>query len=226
MLQSRRRIYSHRPFTGEGVSLYLASGATDPGAAAIVYRNDRIDLPVSMRAFRTSKTNRVTSQAAPTESFTLDVSAYAGQAVRLQLRPYLDDVELEVSQGTRLVILNGSGTDTMGVLGSLVLLETEIRAGGDVRLKTRYTPSLGGLQPESFTASRTAGPTTPSDVVVGYTGGDTFIDFDFTGLSSASAYTVKIFATVGVATYDLLTGLTFTADTTGPTAPTASLVAS
>jgi hypothetical protein len=37
---------------------------------------------------------------------------------------------------------------------------------------------------------------------------------------------VKIFATVGVATYDLLTGITFTADTTGPSAPSASLIAS
>jgi hypothetical protein len=219
-------MYGHRPFTGEGVSLYLKDGATDPGAAAIVYRNHRMDHFLSLGTVRTNKTNRVTSQAAPTESFTYDVSAYAGQAVRLQLRPYLDDVELEVSQGTRLLILDGDGDDTTGVLGSLVLLETEIRAGGDVRLKTRYTPALGGLQPESFTASRTAGPTTPSDVVVGYSGGDVFIDFDFTGLSSASAYTVKIFATVSATTYDLLTGLTFTADTTGPTAPTASLVAS
>jgi hypothetical protein len=226
MLQARRRIYSHRPFTGEGVSLYLASGATDPGAAAITYRNDRCDLPQSMRAFRTSKTARVASQAAPTESFTFDVSAYAGLAVRFQLRPYLDDVELEVSQGTRLLILDGDGDDTSGVLGSLVLLETEIRAGGDVRIKTRYTPSLSGLQPESFTVARTAGPTSPANVLVSYTGGDTFIDFDYTGLSSASAYTVKIFATVGVATYDLLTGITFTADTTGPSAPTASLIAS
>jgi hypothetical protein len=226
MLQARRRIYSHRPFSGEGVSLYLASGATDPGAAAITYRNDRCDLPQSMRTFRTSKTARVASQASPTESFTLDVSAYAGLAVRFQLRPYLDDVELEVSQGTRLLILDGDGDDTSGVLGSLVLLETQIRAGGDVRIKTRYTPSLSGLQPESFTAARTAGPTSPANVLVSYTGGDTFIDFDYTGLSSASAYTVKIFATVGVATYDLLTGITFTADTTGPTAPSASLIAS
>jgi hypothetical protein len=226
MLQARRRIYSHRPFSGEGVSLYLASGATDPGAAAITYRNDRCDLPQSMRTFRTSKTARVASQAAPTESFTLDVSGYAGLAVRFQLRPYLDDVELEVSQGTRLLILDGDGDDTSGVLGSLVLLETQIRAGGDVRIKTRYTPSLSGLQPESFTAARTAGPTSPANVLVSYTGGDTFIDFDYTGLSSASAYTVKIFATVGVATYDLLTGITFTADTTGPSAPSASLIAS
>jgi hypothetical protein len=226
MLQARRRIYSHRPFTGEGVSLYLASGATDPGAAAITYRNDRCDLPQSMRTFRTSKTARVTSQASPTESFTLNVSAYAGLAVRFQLRPYLDDVELEVSQGTRLLILDGSGNDTSGVLGSLVLLETQVRAGGDVRIKTRYTPALSGLQPESFTVARTAGPTSPANVLVTYTGGDVFIDFDYTGLSSASAYTVKIFATVGAATYDLLTGITFTADTAGPSAPSASLVAS
>lgn len=224
MLQVRRRIYSHRPFQTEGVSLYLAAGVSDPGASAIVYRNDRMDLPVSMRAFRTSKTNRVAFQAAPTESFTFDVSAYAGQSLRLQLRTCLDDAECEVSQGTRLLTLNGSGNDVTGVAGSLVLLESEVRAGGDVRLRTRYTPSVSGVQPTSFTASRTAGPTTPSNVTVSYSGGDVYLDFDFTGLSSASAYTFKIFATASATDYDMLTGINVTADTTGPTAPTATLL--
>lgn len=225
-LQSRRRIYGDRPFQTEGVSLYLAADTTDPGASAIVYRNLRFDNPQSFRNFRTDKTSRVDFEAAPTESFTFDVSAYAGQSLRLQLRPCLDDVELEVSQGTRLLTLDGSGDDATGVAGSLILLETQIRAGGDVRIRTRYTPSASGVQPTSFTASRTAGPTTPANVTVTYSGGDVYLDFDLVGLSSASAYTVKIFATASATNYDLLTGITFTADNAGPSAPSATLLVS
>lgn len=225
-LQSRRRIYGDRPFQTEGVSLYLAADTTDPGASAIVYRNLRFDNPQSFRNFRTDKTSRVDFEAAPATSMDVDLSASAGQSIRLQLRPCLDDVELEVAQGTQLLTLDGSGDDVTGVAGSLVLLETELRAGGDVRIRTRYTPSTAGVQPTSFTASRTAGPTTPANVTVSYSGGDVYLDFDFTGLSSASAYTVKIFATASATNYDLLTGITFTADNAGPSAPSATLLVS
>lgn len=219
-------MFANRPFQTEGVSLYIAADTTDPGAAAIRYRNNRLDTVTSLGTVRTSKTNRVAFQAATSSTMTVGLSAYAGDAVRLQLRPCLDDVELLVSQGTRLLILNGSGTDVTGVAGSLVLLETQQRAGGDVRIRTRYTPSASGLQPTSFTATRTAGPTTPSNVVVSYSGGDVYLDFDFVGLSAASAYTFKIFATNGANNYDMLTGITATADNAGPAAPTASIRAS
>lgn len=225
-LLTKRRMFGNRPFETEGVSLYLAADATDPGASAIRYRNHRMEHSPSLGTVRTSKTNRVAFQAAPTESFTLDVSAYAGQSLRLQLRPCLDDVELEVSQGTRLLTLDGSGDDATGVAGSLILLETQIRAGGDVRIRTRYTPSASGVQPTSFTASRTAGPTTPANVTVTYSGGDVYLDFDLVGLSSASAYTFKIFATASAVNYDMLTGISVTADNTGPTAPSASVLVS
>lgn len=217
-------MYGNRPFQTEGVSLYLAADTTDPGAAAIIYRNMRFDNAQSFTSFRTTKTNRVAFQAAPTATMTVDLSAYVGKSIRLQLRPCLDDVELEASQGTRLLALNGSGNDVTGVAGSLVLLDAEVRAGGDVRLRTRYTPSVSGVQPTSFTASRTAGPTSPANVTVTYSGGDVYLDFDFTGLSSASAYTFKIFATASATDYDMLTGINVTADTTGPTAPTATLL--
>jgi len=225
-LLTKRRMFGHRPFETEGVSLYLASGATDPGASAIRYRNHRMEHSPSLGTVRTSKTNRVAFQAAPTGSFTFDVSAYAGLSLRLQLRPCLDDVECEVSQGTRLLTLDGGGDDVTGVAGALVLLETQLRAGGDVRLRTRYTPSVSGVQPISFTASRTAGPTTPANVTVTYTGGDVYLDFDFAGLSSASDYTFKIFATASAVNYDMLTGINVTADNSGPAAPSASLLVS
>ena len=225
-LQAKRRIYSDRPFQTEGVSLYLAADTTDPGASAIVYRNLRFDNARSMRAFRTDKTNRVAFEASPAETMDVDLSAYVGKDIRLQLRTCLDDVECEVSQGTQLLTLDGSGDDVTGVAGSLVLLETELRAGGDVRIRTRYTPSTAGVQPTSFTASRTAGPTTPANVTVSYSGGDVYLDFDFTGLSSASAYTFKIFATASAVNYDMLTGISVTADNAGPAAPSASLLVS
>lgn len=224
-LATKSRLYGHRPFDGEGASLYLAAGVTDPGQNAIRYRNHRVDLPRTLGVLRTSKTNRVSSLAAPDDELTFDASAYADMAVRVQVRPYLDDVELEVVTGSKLIILDGDGDDVTGIRGSLVLLDAELRAGGGVILRTRYTPSSSGPQPVSFTASRTAGPTSPTAVTVSYLVDDAFYDFEFSGLSSASAYTFKVSGSDGTTSTDLLTGIVLTVDDEGPPAPTGSIVA-
>jgi hypothetical protein len=107
----------------------------------------------------------------------------------------------------------------------MLLLDTELRDGGGVIIRTRYTPSLSGVQPTSFAAVRTAGPTSPASVTATYSDGFVFYDFEFTALSSASAYTFKITGTDGVTTTDLITGISVTVDTDGPPAPTGSIVA-
>ncbi len=221
----KRRMYGSRPFSGEGASLYLASGVTDPGPGAIVYRNHRIDTPRWLGTLRTDKTNRVASVAEPTDEITYDASALASKVLRVQVRPYLDDVELETISGTKVITLDGSGDDATGVAGEMLLLATELRDGGGVIIRTRYTPSLSGVQPTSFAAVRTAGPTSPTSVTATYGEGFVFYDFEFTALSSASAYTFKITGTNGVTTTDLITGISVTVDTDGPPAPTGSITA-
>lgn len=218
-------MYGSRPFSGEGASLYLASGDTDPGPGAIRYRNHRIDTPGWLGTLRTDKTARVGSAAAPTDEITYDASALVGKTLRVQVRPYLDDVELETISGTKVITLDGSGDDATGVAGEMLLLATELRDNGGVIIRTRYTPSLSGVQPTSFAAVRTAGPTSPTSVTATYGEGFVFYDFEFTSLSDASAYTFKITATDGVTTTDVLTGITFTVDDSGPPAPTGSIVA-
>jgi hypothetical protein len=134
-------------------------------------------------------------------------------------------VELETISGTKTITLNGSGNDATGVAGEMLLLATELREAGGVIIRTRYTPSLSGVQPTSFAAVRTAGPTSPTSVTATYGEGFVFYDFEFTALSSASAYTFKITGTDGVTTTDLITGISVTVDTDGPPAPTGSIVA-
>lgn len=223
-LLTRRRIYGHQPFAGQGTSVYLASGATDPGADAIPYRRMRIDVPRYLGTLRTSKTARVASADAPATAVELDVSALAGLALRVQARPYRDNVELRVIGGSRLLSIDGGGEDATGVQGLMTLLEVQLRAGGDVRIRTVYRRSLSGAVPTLLTAARTAGPTTPENVALTFDPDEPYYDFDFVGLS-AGTYTFRVFATSDSVDTDLLTGISASPDVSGPPAPTGSVIA-
>ena len=223
----RKRVRASRPFAGEGASLYVASGSTDPGADAIRYRNARagtsrgLYLDVTTPGTDRAKTTRVASVSAPTAQidYTIPAALY-GKVLRLQVRTFADDVECEVIGGTRVITIDGSGEQSNDINGTAALTEIEIRDSGTVRLKFRYSAVLSGLQPETFTAHRTAGPSSPTDVAVSYVDGQSLYVIELTGLLDSSAYTYKLFATSGVVTKDLITGISFTADASGPTAPT------
>lgn len=228
--------FTDAPFTGEGVSLYATVGST------VQYRNLRV-LPGGTRRRRRSgwikgtggnhdiansvtKTARRASVASPGTQidWTLPAAFIPGagtQEAVFDVRHYQDDVENEsFGFGTQSVPIDSTGEGDTQILGTAELVSVQIREGGDVRIRFVYRPSANGVHPTTFTAIRTAGPTSPADVPITIYEGQTEIEIDIAGLSDASAYTYKIQAANGATTLDVLTGISFTADATGPAAPT------
>lgn len=209
--------FTAAPFSGSGTSLYGNVGTS------VVYRAVKI---VSRRRARglglVRKTSRVDSAADPAASFAYSMPVgWASSAVVFDVRRYKDNVEnLSTNFGTVAVTLDGSLDDVTSILGTATLLAPEILAGGVVRLRFRYHKSDSGLDPFSFSWSRTAGPTSPSASTVAYDPDNAVHVVDTAALSDASAYTYKLTAINGAHSVDLLTGVVFTADASGPPAPT------
>jgi len=214
-------IFNHAPFTGAGVSVYVTSGST------VLYRKQRMIHGSILRgvdfdcgAASVLKTARKTFTTSPVSSITTTISPSATYSV--DIRTFRDDVENETDNyRTRSITLDGSGNDTSTIQGTATLLDYEKRDGGIVRLRMLWEPSADGVQPDTFTAIRTAGPTSPANIAVTVTAGiRTVVEIDTLALSDASAYTYKIQASLSAVTADVLTGISVTADATGPAAPT------
>jgi len=167
-----------------------------------------------------NKTARIDSVASPTKQFSVDTTALANTTVEFQVRTFKDDVENESNFRPLTLSFDGSGADVTSIRGSAVFLAAEIRAGGVVRLRFRYTPARSGLQPTSFTAIRTAGPSSPANATTDASTRPATYEIDTPALLDSAPYTYKIQAVSGSTTTDVLTGIVFTADATGPTAPT------
>lgn len=217
---TRNTMYNHQPFTGQGVSLYITTGTT------VKYRRLRLIAGSILRgtefdcgASSVLKTARLTSAVSPVASFSVAKATYAGTTISIDVRQYKDGVENE-TVGYQTITLDGSGDPVAAINGTATLLSTEQRDGGIVRIRFVWLPALTGLQPETFTAIRTAGPTSPANVDYTAGTGRQLIEIDTPALSDASPYTYKIRATSGATTSDVLTGISVTADATGPTAPT------
>jgi len=139
--------------------------------------------------------------------------------VTLALRTYKDGFENE-DLTIKTVTLNASGEFDASLAGTATLLSTQQRDGGVVRIRFSWE-NTGSLTPTSIKLIRTAGPTSPADQTYAYVGDGTY-EIDTTALSDASAYTFKIQMVVASpsTTADVLTGISVTADATGPVAPT------
>jgi len=218
--QKRRRgvsVFTAQPFDGSGVSLYASVGN------AVQYRRLKLVTKIQPRQLPSiAKTTRVAAAADPATEieYTLP-AALVNQTVTYDVRRYQDDVEnITDNAFTRTVTTDSSGDDVTTIIGTAELLNTELRAGGVVRLRFRYDHSESGLPPVTFAAVRTAGPTTPDDAEATYIERQQIYEIDTPALPDDSgAYTYKITATNGATTVDLLTGITFTPDASGPSAP-------
>lgn len=225
--------FNDQPFTGQGASLYASIGA------AVQYRNVRLVGRGRRRARKhwikgttgnhdiaadsVLKTARVASVTYNTAEITFALPAsFASQTAIFDVRHYKDDVENEVSNyRTASVELDSSRDPVTAIHGTAELLSQEPRAGGIVRLRFLFKPALDGVQPTQFVATRTAGPSSPADATVAYSplSGGRVIEIDTPALSDASAYTYTIRAENGATTKNLLTGISVTADASGPPAP-------
>lgn len=223
---------SHRPFEGEGASLYVTTD-TDK-----FYRRLRVLPGLARRRRRRhwckgsggavniaegiTKTPRVASVEAPTASIDYALPAeLADLDVYFDVRTFKDDVENESTQyRTARRVLDENLDDVTEILGTAVLLAQEPRDGGVVRLRFRYESVPDGVQPTDFTAVATAGPTAPADATVTWDG-NRIIEIDTPALDDSAPYTYTIRGENGETTRDLLTGIVVQGDASGPPAPTA-----
>lgn len=224
-IRSRKSLFNQMPFSGEGVSLYGTIGNS------VQYRNLRLTnaayLKGTTEEFQIGdasvlKTARVASTSSPATEIDYTLPAeWANETVTIDVRRYKDNVENETTNHrTMQVTWDGSLEEVPEIRGEAVFLGYEQRDGGIVRLKFTWRPDLSGLQPETFAAIRTAGPTSPDDAEITADTGRHIYYIDTPALSDASAYTYKIQAANGADTLDILTGLSITADATGPVAAT------
>lgn len=213
----------HRPFATRGVSLYVASGATDPGPDAIVYRPQTLAGPRMLNGPRTApgggataKTGRVGFAAHPATSVTWPIPAgLAGQTLRVQLRTCENDIENETIWRTMLVDLDASRVEIPGFDGTGTLLSVEPRAAGVCRVRFRYDPSVSGLQPASFGYAFVSGGGVTAAIAPAYDPRRQFYELD---LTCATSTVVDVTAIAG-ATTRVLFRATLVPDATGPSAP-------
>lgn len=215
-LGSPRAMFSDRPFQGDGYSLYVNIGSR------VQYRNHRLLTGLTLGPQPAGKGVRF---GTITPGATVSLPAgYAGQDLVFDVRRYKDDVENESDNyRTARVTLDGMSDSISGILGNGQVISQEIIAGGVVKIRIRYFPARDGVQPDLFRLTRTAGPTSPADITLSVTVlRPTVLEFVTGTLSDASAYTFTVRAENGAVTKDLITGLSVTADATGPAAPSSA----
>ena len=238
-VNNRGAIFNDHPFAGAGESLYQS--AVD---GEIRYRNIRV-VPGAHRRRRRGggikgtagvhdlaaasvlKTNRVDSVTEPTAAgFSVDTSAISGLpgVVTWDVRRFDSHVENE-TEGYRTVAmeLDVNGDEVGTIDGTAVLLGQTQLAGGAVTLRVRFTAARTGTTVARLRATRTAGPSSPADATTTIDGTSQIVEITTPALSDASDYTYTISAenTGATITANLITGITVTADATGPPAPTA-----
>lgn len=210
-----KAIFSDRPYEGEGYNLYVNTGST------VQYRNQRLLSGLFLGPPPSASKGTHVGTITPGGTYDLPPE-YANQDLVFDVRHFKDDVENETSNyKTAHVTTDGALDEVSGINGTGQFISQEIMAGGIVRIRFRYFPSTEGIQPDLFRLTRTAGPTSPADVTISLTVlTPTAIEFITGALSDVSPYTFKIVAENGADTKDLITGLSVTADATGPTEPT------
>lgn len=211
----RRPLFSEQPFTGEGASLYVTAGAV------VHYRNKAI---LSARQLcmsaeldygdQSAKTARVAVVTAPANEFNYTLPADGEFAY--DVRVYRDGVETKPIASATISTTAGE-EDSAEILGAATLLALEQLAGGVVRIRVAWEPALAGATVTTLAAIRTAGPSSPAEATADAPASRGIVIIDTPALLDASAYTYKIQARGGSATpVDVLTGISITADATGP----------
>jgi len=225
-IRSKRMLFNHHPFDGQGFSLYVN---IDNGNG-VTYRNQRIATGNFIKgttgihdiaATNVQKSARVASASYSTADVAYALpAALASQDIIFDVRHFKDNVENNTTNfRTQTATLDSNRDEVTAIHGTATLLEVTPQVGGVVKIRFAYQPVNFGTQPTQFVLARTAGPTSPSDVTVSY-GGGRVVTITTSALSDSSTYTFKVTAKNGSTTKDVLTGISVDADATGPVVPT------
>lgn len=205
-----------------GVSLYVSAAGVDD-QQQIQYRNFRPMcghvLPSGASwdpAVNFLHDAAVSIAVSPTNEISYALpAAYNGTTFWAQVRTHSNGVENETLFRPQRITVDGSGNGSGTIDGAALILDTQKRDAGGMRVRFIYLPATTGLAPVTFTISRTAGPTSPADVSTSYIDGALEYSIDVDSLQDAGAYTFELKATNGAAEKVLAT-VNFTADASGP----------
>jgi hypothetical protein len=223
---ARFPILGDRPFVETGVSLYVTLGD------AVRYRRARVGSRRSpicggdrSNYDHWPKTLRREFVSSPDDSISFSLPETLIEAtVIVDVRRCESGIEND-STGFRTLSLtiDDDGHGVPNISGSATALAPVVLAGGIVRLRFVWVAGLGGVVPTQFRAVRTAGPTSPADVVQPYAGG-TLVEIETIALLDSAPYEFQIVAENAGVSAIVLAGYAVQADASGP--PAVSVVTS
>lgn len=218
---------SDRPFAGDlGANLYVGTSrdmiryghgvsmSSTPEASFWPFDDDPIDL----EAEDIPAVPRVATVTSPDNSleYTLPPELVDTE-LWYQVRTYQDDHENETVYRAQRLVTDGDGNDATPVVGTARIVSIEKRDGGGMRLSWSWTPSRDGVQPTSFTVSKSSGSGSISPVSV-ILSGERIYQADVIGLTDGVAYTFQLDAVRELVSTTLISGIAFTGDNAGPPA--------
>lgn len=210
-----------RPFAGQGLSVYVST------TLPIRYRNHALRNSMTgvmglqgNTGARSTRVAAISGESGDALELPIDLSAHAPGTVYIDVRHYRDDVESLVESPVK-VVLSEEGTAAFDLSGTVKLLTPEIQAGGRIRFQFRWAP--GVTVPTQFRLRRTAGPTTPNDILL--PGGIAGLYEIITGpLEHGGAYTYRLLAERGSSSTIIAADINVTPDAEGPPEPTSITV--
>lgn len=227
-------VFTQRPFAGAlGASLYVGAGSS---AAAINYRRNRIidgaeglianlDGQTDLGAASFPKSQAVAQVASPVTELSYELPAELLEAeVWCQVRTFAGDYENDTIYRPRRLTTDPGGDPVLEILGVALIVDTQKRDGGGLRVLFAYTPSRDGLQPETFSVVQVTGPGTIAIGQVTAVDGQRDYTIDVEGLTDGGAYTFDLVAHSGAVDTVLVSGFAVTGDADGGAA-VAGLVA-
>lgn len=227
------------PYDGSlGASLYAAAvdPLTDPGPTAIEFRRNRIldsadgvisnvDGMYDLGASSVPKTPAIASVDSPDAEIRYAIpAAWHEKTIWANVRTHAEGYENETIYRPRRVTLDAAGDDDTGVFGTATIIDLEKRDGGGLRVRFAFADSRNGATPTGFTLTKTTGTGTIAPGTVAYTSDARVYEIDVTGLTDSVAYTFTLSATHAGGSTDLVAGIAFTGDSSGPGAVTLTAV--
>lgn len=230
ILLAKHMIFNNKPFSGRGASLYASVGSgpgVDPGPDSIRFRKLRIlgsGRHLQGTGFSLGggliKTTRIDHVADPVKQFAYTIPAgWLNRIVWLQVRTHWDDCENTSNADPYRLDLTAGGAEDPHIHGTGVILSAEKHDGGIYRLRVSYTPVNHGTQPALILIRKSAGPGSLADVSSNYFADTRIYQLDTVALTNATSYTFQAIAKNGSVEL-ILDSITFTADASGPPAPT------